>query len=140
MVLLDVDGIRDKSRKGIPVAPVGLTACNFSRHKAIKNFFRGRGQPFSPTELPCSEPSNFCFSASSFPFPPCCVLLKSLRDPAIIYTRGGRKRTSINIYSADSTTPLQIIIPRKERGAIIQPRARILFFLPTLLLSVARKI
>lgn len=111
LLLLDVDGIRDKGRKGIPVAPVGLTACNFSRHEAIKNFFRGPSPlanrlANSRQSSQCSQRSNFCFSASFlFLFPACSLLHPSKsRDPAIIYTKGGggrgEKGTSINIYSA----------------------------------------
>lgn len=93
--LLDIDGIRDKSRKGIPVAPVGLTACNFSRHEAIKNFFRAhrRGQPFSPTELPCSQRSNFCFSASFLFPPPACPRPPQVNpETQLLSTRRGRGR------------------------------------------------
>lgn len=140
LLLLDVDGIRDKGRKGIPVAPVGLTACNFSRHEAIKNFFRGPSPlanrlANSRQSSQCSQRSNFCFSASFlFLFPACSLLHPSKsRDPAIIYTKGegeGEEKKGRALIYIQPRFHQIIIHPRKEWDAIIQ--LRILLFLPTL--------
>lgn len=103
MVLL---GILDNKRKGV-VAPVGLPPVISLATKQLNIFStaiieaRRLGAPVFRRIQPFLFPS-LLFHLTPFQHGPA--------KPTIIYTR--EKRRSINIYSADSVAPLQIIIPK----------------------------